>query len=155
MAAADTAAQNGTAAVATNDRTTQKVPAPRTDIDMERFRKLLLDQKALIEETLGSMESQDAEGLNTSGTERAELSTADENHPGDTATEMQLMEQDRALSQNEKDVLARIERALQKIDEGTYGLSDRSFAPIPVERLEAMPWATLTVEEQSVEEISE
>ena len=42
-----------------------------------------------------------------------------------------------------------IERALQKIDEGTYGLSDASGDPIPKARLEVAPEAILTVEEQS------
>ena len=40
------------------------------------------------------------------------------------------------------------ERALQKIADGTYGYSDRSGEPIPKLRLEAMPEATLTVEEE-------
>ena len=43
--------------------------------------------------------------------------------------------------------LADIARALQKIDEGTYGLSDESDEPIPRARLEAVPEAVLTVEE--------
>ncbi len=41
-----------------------------------------------------------------------------------------------------------IQRALQKIDEGTYGLSDESGDPIPKARLEAMPEAIYTVGEQ-------
>ena len=44
--------------------------------------------------------------------------------------------------------LSNIARALQKIAEGTYGLSDGSGAPIPVERLEASPEALYTVKEQ-------
>ncbi len=43
--------------------------------------------------------------------------------------------------------LAAIERALAKIDDGSYGRSDDSDEPIPMERLEAVPEATLTVEE--------
>lgn len=44
--------------------------------------------------------------------------------------------------------LSNVERALQKIDEGTYGLSDASGKPIPIERLEASPDALYTEEEQ-------
>ena len=44
--------------------------------------------------------------------------------------------------------LTSIERALQKIDDGTYGLSDSSGAPIAIERLEANPEALYTLEEQ-------
>jgi DnaK suppressor protein len=48
--------------------------------------------------------------------------------------------------------IADIQRALEKIDEGTYGLSDESGDPIPQARLEVMPEAILTVEEQSKRE---
>lgn len=44
--------------------------------------------------------------------------------------------------------LAEIERALEKIAEGTYGLSDESGEPIPRARLEAKPEALRTVEEE-------
>src|SRR5246500_2266572 len=49
--------------------------------------------------------------------------------------------------------LERVDRALRKIEEGTYGLSDRSGKPIPRERLEAVPDALYTLsEEQDLEE---
>ena len=41
--------------------------------------------------------------------------------------------------------LADVERALAKLDDGTYGLCDRCGAVIPEERLEARPWAVLCV----------
>jgi DnaK suppressor protein len=63
----------------------------------------------------------------------------------------QRMEQDvanQALRDVNDQRISDIERALQKIDEGTYGLSDESGVPIPKARLDAMPEALLTVEEQ-------
>jgi len=45
--------------------------------------------------------------------------------------------------------LTDIERALQKIDAGTYGVSESSGAPIPIERLEAYPEARDTLEGQN------
>jgi DnaK suppressor protein len=45
-----------------------------------------------------------------------------------------------------------IERALQKIDEGTYGLSDLSGDPIPKARLDAMPEALFTIQEEEARE---
>ena len=48
--------------------------------------------------------------------------------------------------------LANIHRALQKIELGTYGLSDISGKAIPKERLEASPEAVLTVEEAAAKE---
>jgi DnaK suppressor protein len=44
--------------------------------------------------------------------------------------------------------LAEVERALQKIQEGSYGLSDSSGEPIPKERLESVPEAIFTVEDE-------
>lgn len=81
--------------------------------------------------------------------------TAEELH-GDEADEFE--DEAQGMAQNEvnqalHDVNDRrvsdIERALQKIDEGTYGLSDVSGEPIPKARLEVAPEAILTVEEQS------
>jgi DnaK suppressor protein len=48
--------------------------------------------------------------------------------------------------------LENIERALQRIDEGTYGVSAASGKPIPIERLKAFPEALYTEEEQGQRE---
>jgi len=48
--------------------------------------------------------------------------------------------------------LRAIERALTKIDEGTYGLSDLSGDPIPKALLEAMPEASPTLQEEEAQE---
>jgi DnaK suppressor protein len=66
----------------------------------------------------------------------------------DEAQDMALQEVDQALHDVDKRRLASIERALQKIAEGSYGLSDLSREPIPKSRLEATPEATLTVQEE-------
>lgn len=59
---------------------------------------------------------------------------------------------DQALRDTDDRRIGAIQRALEKIDEGTYGFSDRSGDPIPVERLEAVPEATLTVQEEAERE---
>ncbi|AXL49357.1 conjugal transfer protein TraR [Paraburkholderia caffeinilytica] len=85
----------------------------------------------------------------------ADERTADEQH-GDEAEELE--DEAQGMAQNEvnqalHDVFDQrikdIERALRKIDEGTYGFSDASGEPIPKARLEVAPEAILTVEEQS------
>ena len=48
----------------------------------------------------------------------------------------------RALRSNLRDV----ERALSKIDAGTYGICERCGQPISIERLEALPWAVLCID---------
>jgi DnaK suppressor protein len=50
--------------------------------------------------------------------------------------------------------LARVQRALEKIEEGTYGLSDLSGERIPQSRLDAMPDAINTVAEQEASEVN-
>jgi DnaK suppressor protein len=56
---------------------------------------------------------------------------------------------DQALSELEleRDLIERIARALRRIEEGTYGVSEVSSRPIPLERLEAIPWATTLPDE--------
>ena len=48
--------------------------------------------------------------------------------------------------------LERVNRALRKMEEGTYGLSDLSGSPIPRERLEAVPESVLTFAEEKARE---
>jgi len=131
---------------ASNDNTASVNP-PRTDIDIEAYKARLLALRRATQTTLSQMAREDEGGLNTVGTDRAELSS-DDNHPADLGTELQLREQDAALAENERDILRRVERALEKIAEGSYGVSDRSGKLIPKGRLDAIPYATLTVDEQ-------
>jgi DnaK suppressor protein len=68
--------------------------------------------------------------------------------PMDAATRTEE-EQDRlSLARQERGLLGEIDRALGKLDSGTYGVSELSGHPIPVERLRAVPWARLTAEEE-------
>lgn len=52
------------------------------------------------------------------------------------------------LTDKEIQILRQIDRALEKIEEGTYGVCDLSGEPIPIKRLEAIPYATMTVTAQ-------
>jgi RNA polymerase-binding transcription factor len=54
---------------------------------------------------------------------------------------------DLELEARERPLLAEVERALRKLDHGEYGVSERSGESIPYRRLEAIPWARLTVDE--------
>jgi RNA polymerase-binding transcription factor DksA len=69
-------------------------------------------------------------------------------HPADAGTELFLRERDQLLENNLEYILEQCKRALEKIEEGTYGYSDESGEFIGVERLDAAPYATLTVAEQ-------
>jgi DnaK suppressor protein len=67
---------------------------------------------------------------------------------GDMSQSLFTREVDATVEQQVERRLKAVERALQKIEEGTYGLSDESGEPIPRGRLEAIPEAIRTVEEQ-------
>lgn len=57
-----------------------------------------------------------------------------------------VLEMTRTITSGELSSLAaEIDRALAKIEEGSYGRCDRCGTSIPQERLEALPWATLCV----------
>jgi DnaK suppressor protein len=71
-----------------------------------------------------------------------------EHDSGDMSRDIFDREIDATIVEQVEHRLEIVERALQKIEEGTYGLSDVSGEPIPRGRLEAVPEAIRTVEEQ-------
>jgi DnaK suppressor protein len=62
------------------------------------------------------------------------------------ATESLELEKRLAVGRQSKDRLDEIEHALQKFEEGTYGLCDSCGKPIAPDRLEALPYASLCVD---------
>ena len=66
----------------------------------------------------------------------------------DDAQELDTLETEGTLVNRSVERLARVDRALAKIDAGTYGFSDVSGERIPKERLNAMPEAVNTLREQ-------
>jgi len=67
---------------------------------------------------------------------------------GDMSQSLFTREVDATVEQQVDRRLQYVDRALKKIEEGTYGLSDDSGEPIPRGRLDAVPEAIRTVEEQ-------
>jgi len=89
------------------------------------------------------------EGLEEDQQDRAE-SEGDmtENDSGDMSQSLFTREMDATVEQTMEKRLDSVDRALQKIEEGTYGICDDTGEPIPRGRLEAMPEAIYTVEAQ-------
>ena len=71
-----------------------------------------------------------------------------DNHMGDMASVTFDRELDQGLEEGAQQTLAQIDRALAKIEEGTYGICERCGKPIAEERLRARPWATLCIDDQ-------
>jgi DnaK suppressor protein len=73
---------------------------------------------------------------------------ADEYDPANLAADLYQDELDEGLEEDLREQLAAVERAEQRLVDGTYGLSIESGQPIPDERLEAVPTAELTAAEE-------
>src|SRR5207249_8494669 len=61
-------------------------------------------------------------------------------------------ERDLSLVNNLRDLMERIDKALGKIEDGTYGLCDRCGKPIEKPRLKALPYANLCIKDKQAEE---
>jgi DnaK suppressor protein len=68
---------------------------------------------------------------------------------GDVAAYSYSKEVLMGLGENERTKLRLVEEALAKIDEGTYGVCERCEEPIPVKRLELLPFTRYCVQCQS------
>lgn len=107
-------------------------------MDTQRASELLSAERARIEHALAELDR----GVDE------ELSHVDQ-HVADAGSELFEQERDAGLADRLREELAAVQRAEQRVAEGTYGLSVQSGDPIPDARLEAMPTAERTVEEQA------
>jgi DnaK suppressor protein len=69
-------------------------------------------------------------------------------HAADEGTDDFVKNINLEVTNKEFSILRQIDRALEKISEGTYGVCDLSNEEIPIKRLEAVPYATMTVRAQ-------
>ena len=108
-------------------------------MDEKRARTLLQDERT---EVLSLLRESEAAG-------EADREAEDERGVDtiDPAVSLTAEGMDDAIAESLRFRLAAIDRALRRLDDGTYGRSVRSGVPIPDERLEADPAAELTVEE--------
>jgi len=80
-------------------------------------------------------------------------SAAGDSHIADHATDLVDLEVDQSLAENAGNVVAEIDDALWRIEDGTYGTCAVCGAVIPEERLSAVPYATLCVEDKRRQEV--
>lgn len=105
-------------------------------MELERARSLLTAERAQVQQLLA--------GLNTARADDQEAERETGDYPAPSLAEQGV---DDATAAGLRDRLAKLDRALQRVEDGTYGRSIRSGLPIPDERLEADPAAELTVQE--------
>jgi DnaK suppressor protein len=105
-------------------------------MEEKRARELLAAERLRVEGELAALRGTDPEESDA------------RREPGDLADESLYQDEfDAGRAQDLKRRLEAIERAEERLANGTYGLSVRSGEPIPDQRLEANPTAELTVEE--------
>ncbi|MBP7074638.1 MAG: TraR/DksA family transcriptional regulator [Rhabdochlamydiaceae bacterium] len=114
---------------------------PLKKADIEKFRKRLLE--------LRSHFSQIVKHVNEE-VKTPEESKGYSQHQADEGTDDFYRNVNLQVSDEEYKVLRQIDRALEKIDENTYGICDISNEEIPIARLEAIPYATMTVKAQEM-----
>jgi RNA polymerase-binding transcription factor len=106
-------------------------------VDPDRARELLAGERQRIERALARLRHEDTG------------EPADENDPGNLASDLYQDELDAGLGDDLREQLAAVERAEERLAGGTYGLSIESGEPIPDGRLEAIPTAERTAEEEA------
>ena len=105
-------------------------------MDPERARELLAGERDRIERALARLGHQDT-------------GEPAEDNPANLASDLYQDELDEGLADDLREDLAALERAEARLAAGTYGRSIESGEPIPDERLEALPTAERTVEEEA------
>jgi DnaK suppressor protein len=109
-------------------------------VNPDRVRELLRRERERVLRELDDLRSNSGD--------TGELASVDQ-HNADAGTELFDLERDRSIITRLEAELEAIERAEKRIEQGTYGLSVDSGKPIPDARLEAVPHAERTVEEQA------
>ena len=113
--------------------------APLKKKDIEKFKTQLEELRVQLNKSLEGTESE---------VKKPDTATGYTQHQADQGTDDFDRTISLGLTSNEYTILKQIDRALEKIDDNTYGICDISGEPIPKARLDAMPYATMTVQSQ-------
>lgn len=116
-------------------------------METERFRKTLLDERERLSATVEHLHETNSNSLE----DETEEETWD-NHLADSATATLDREIDYTLEENADNLLRAIDEALQRIENGTYGICERCGQKIAEERLDAIPYATRCIDCQRLVE---
>ncbi len=116
-----------------------------TDLEARRSELLALQARLLAAAEGIIPDEEDSDEIN---------SAAGDQHLADHASDMLEREMDWSLEENAEHILAEIETALVRIDDGTYGTCVVCGEQIPEERLVAVPYATLCVRDKRLQERS-
>ena len=116
-------------------------------LDTERFRQALLAERSRVKQAIEYLHEE-----NPGSIEDETQEIPSDNHLGDMATVTFDRELDYSLEENEERVLAAIDAALSRIEDGTFGVCRGCGEQIAPERLEALPYTTRCIDCKRKEE---
>jgi DnaK suppressor protein len=122
--------------------------SPFTKKELAELRKRLEEERAELGRQATEIEES---SFRTPQSELTGEVSFDEEY-ADAGTATFERERDLSLSNNIKDLTDKIQRALDRIDQGTYGLCARCGRPIEKARIRALPYATLCIKDKQAEE---
>jgi DnaK suppressor protein len=133
-------------AAATPARTPARRPkqrSPLTKKELDELRERLLAERVELEEQLATLEE------NTFAASQSDMSgeVAFDDETADAGTATFERERDLSIENNVRDLLAKIDRAVRRMDAGTYGLCDRCGKPIEKARIKALPYVDLCIKD--------
>jgi RNA polymerase-binding transcription factor DksA len=108
----------------------------------QELKQRLLDEKARLERQI-ARENQEIVDMSS---DQANENTYS-NHMADDGGFLADIDRTTTIRENFQATLTQVNAALERFDNGTYGISEVSGKPIPAERLEVLPWATRLVGE--------
>lgn len=114
-------------------------------IGVDEFRKRLLDERARLQSAVDHIH---AEHPGTMEDELGEIGSGTGNHLGDTASATFDRELDEGLEVGAQQMLADIDAALGRIEDGTYGVCEVCGKPIGADRLRVIAWARFCIDDQ-------
>jgi DnaK suppressor protein len=122
--------------------------SPLSKKEIDELREHLLKERADLQAQLDELES------STFSANQSEMTgeMGYDEEPADAGTATFEREKDLSLVNNIHDLMDRIDKALGKMDDGTYGLCDRCGKPIEKLRLKALPYANLCLKDKRAEE---
>jgi RNA polymerase-binding transcription factor DksA len=116
-----------------------------TSTDASEFQTRLQEERARLLNAVAFLHGANPGSLED---ELGEIGTGTDNHLGDTASATYDRGLDQGLEEGAQQTLEEINAALRRIDEGTYGMCPVCGNPIGAERLRALPWARLCIDDQ-------
>jgi RNA polymerase-binding protein DksA len=120
-----------------------KQRSPLTTKELDELRERLLAERVELEAQLATLEE------NTFAASQSDMSgeVAFDDETADAGTATFERERDLSIENNVRDLLGKIDRAIRRMDAGTYGLCDRCGKPIEKARIKALPYVDLCIKD--------